>query len=1665
MSFLGALAGAISDSFSLGENTNNSLDKIDPSTGKNVPYGTLGDFAGNFDQSSERRYLEEGYLRIDPFITNPKQLEILMQEPNATVLFKKKQLSSVGDNFRPDFMDADEKLYYRAMKKLFQNKCNQISILEKLSKIQSVTSSIGNLPNQLLPAVFTLADNLNSTIGSSLGGAATGSSLFGAASFLSSTVDAVRRLTAFNQASHITSWITDSTIMSPSALGEGTGVIEITNFTELTTTTTTSLDRPGSFSVTIMDPYECMWINEYDIEKAISDATNLSYNSNIYELASKNSATQISDFQNRLNELRAQRGAGSISLHTDISTFTLGKRVTAIFDRIGTELPFTYDSTSAAAIFSGGALGGGATVAPEYLIGGSIVGSEGLDTKTASIITNNITLIGNASTSELSLFSSLISAVFGKLSADANAQKSLQTANQFTDYARRKLRFNFLGQSIIQPMDTIHVYINSKSRYDNRLLDGFQDMFAGLNAYQNQNNTLSNIGAGLANLGGLNPSANLSMEVEKSVFVGSDFPNYLWSVYRDQFVSENEGTHVFAGLVQNVADSWSNAGKFSVSISGSDNTHYFEQGKINFKPGADVFNGSIFDPLTPFKTNFDTVSSNAKSQTPELLDENQFILGSSQSSGSPQGSSLVKFKLGRFAGQSVNQQGLIQDKQFDPLTGQINKIFYAPDGLVYKWKEGIGVFTQFGSNQDMNDPTRVGNPAITNDPFAGQDIMNVLSLLIVGAPYNFATYYKAAMNFDGAGADPQSKQNAAHSFLQSLRNDLVKTNTLWGNFIPFKNMVMDEASYVKAIQKTTTIINKNIELDAQIKTLQDLNQQAMMQGAASAFSQQSKYNNTDFLSLKSQVSTLTDQIQNTLNSISAIDDSDIQQVGSDTSFDSSAFAGNSSSSLSPSRQPLRRQINFLTRRMSYKVRANEDKNLFIVDDSYDKDYDIAAFQSNLTDGIKLYTSNFTSVKQQIQQVAQLLNLEVFCDSQGHIRCRSPQYNKMPSSVFYKMIYQSQTLGIQPFPDFLTDLFTDQLSSLRSQIEILEDQIRLDCAILSIDTDSDCVSFILGPGGASSGTGSSFDFISDESNGQISEISDLLSAANPDQGTNAQPQALQTFDTISQTATSTQNVFGNSTKYASIVSFLQDNALNSSGIPTTDIPSFLTSDRVDVLVKRIFTKSGQRVDKKDYLVQTVSGAVDVQPPISSSIDVFKVVSELSDKIKNRQKALKTFYKSLNNAQEFNSLNNLSHSTATDIITHGIFNNANVPEVLEHMIEDETYDDYGLNSGQRYVIRNNQIRNITYSANAPPFTSVEVNGVLSPFLTGQDVPPELVGAFPGGGNGLTAAMALDYDMWRNYGFKQAAVLSVPFLSDPVSQCGPYAAMILSRNRKEILQANVTISGNEFMQPGEVVYLENRGLLFYVTSVKHSFTFGSAFTTTLELSYGHTPGEYIPNPVDMIGKMIYNNKDGGQLIIHRQENSGNEQNVGVIQTGPTGSSSNNSLDTNGFTTSYSAQNAQVINNIIYNTQYLINANQTQGNNTSASIQLRIYYDNSNPADPKLISFANSIVDILTGGSSGLNSLTQTTQNVAPGTIPAQWIAPIDTSPGGSLVNLDDTSDRRSPSQKALDAARNSQSSSSFGGSSVSPDPTAFTSKDAIRSSLFKNIVDCWVTITPLS
>ena len=130
---------------------------------------------------------------------------------------------------------------------------------------------------------------------------------------------------------------------------------------------------------------------------------------------------------------------------------------------------------------------------------------------------------------------------------------------------------------------------------------------------------------------------------------------------------------------------------------------------------------------------------------------------------------------------------------------------------------------------------------------------------------------------------------------------------------------------------------------------------------------------------------------------------------------------------SDTRKELRKKINFLTRRLSWKIKTNQDNNFFIVDDSYDKDYDIMAFDKSMKNP-EIFAHSQTKIIEKIKMAKTILQLEAFFNTQGHLVVRPPQYNKIPSSIHYKMLQLKNDLGIELYPSYLEKLFVDQLTT-------------------------------------------------------------------------------------------------------------------------------------------------------------------------------------------------------------------------------------------------------------------------------------------------------------------------------------------------------------------------------------------------------------------------------------------------------------------------------------------------------------------------------------------------------------------------------------------------------------------------------------------------------------
>ena len=57
---------------------------------------------------------------------------------------------------------------------------------------------------------------------------------------------------------------------------------------------------------------------------------------------------------------------------------------------------------------------------------------------------------------------------------------------------------------------------------------------------------------------------------------------------------------------------------------------------------------------------------------------------------------------------------------------------------------------------------------------------------------NFNTFFKAAKDHGNLQKDPYTHQYAISGFTKSLSDKLTKSNLLWGHFIPFKSLSIDD---------------------------------------------------------------------------------------------------------------------------------------------------------------------------------------------------------------------------------------------------------------------------------------------------------------------------------------------------------------------------------------------------------------------------------------------------------------------------------------------------------------------------------------------------------------------------------------------------------------------------------------------------------------------------------------------------------------------------------------------------------------------------------------------------------------------------------------------------------------------------------------------------------
>ena len=977
------------------------------------------------------------------------------------------------------------------------------------------------------------------------------------------------------------------------------------------------------------------------------------------------------------------------------------------------------------------------------------------------------------------------------------------------NYVRSRMRLFYLGKYLIQPMDEIHIYIDGGTR--------------------NFKEAVENVGSQKDSWVSMTDAGTLQSSTPN---LDDDFLEQEWNTYKKGIPGEmtqeqfnrvrklqtevNSGAHVFGGLVKEANDTYdANTGKFTLSITGTSNMEWLKISRYNKEPSLDQTQGLVNDPLTPMSIKTD-LATGLPIGEPELSEENmQFLY-----------EKYTFHPAGPKKGLEANNlKSLEVSKDFQG--GHVITTYQHVPGLTYKWKEGVMTITYNHFLRDAKNLSLVDSRALrrdigffwSNSAFDNLDAANIISILVSGIPYNAATFIQSTKS----AFIPNSSMDANKDFFSTFL-DFQSTNVkINGNFIPYKTVSVSPEALAMAtsLQIRLTGISselqqlraKEADISDKIFNFDSPTRSTEIDGLVSSLKAQQSAIRTKITSIQSQLKTDLDpsKIQNAI----------VQVAGNDVMFDMKD---------SDDIKTYGDKLLYMTQRRKEDVIYNLDKNLLIVSDEYDKDYDIQAFVLQMRQqSPEMFKSTWADVYNLCKTVAEILDFEFFVDTQGHIVFRPPQYNKVPISVLKSMLELYKGQGIQLISDPVLQLYATREESIINDIVTLEWEIAMKGALLGYKitvgntntfdvATKNNLKFIMGS-------------VWDNKQGII------WNEAMTPENRNATLGLVHSANLATQLTTLNNGMFS---------ALAQNDVQNSKETTKSDKESY---DFAKIQVSRLKGIPLQNFEEFD---KVAVGSVR-NGQTTPTTDRSNIITQISELISRRSKLLRTLERIMSQVNEIGEVKNNKLQAKMLSNDNLILNDLN-----RRFIEDDTKNLIGYMSGKRFIIKDEHIFSSSFSEKPPAITTVTVKGaepILGPAQEGDAIGINYI------------AFGADFDMWRQYGWRTDRVFEKPFFTSAELQCAPYALMLLSRQRKNVVTGSVTIIGNEFYQLGDVVYVTDRRLLYYVNGISHSFSYGGDFKTTLSLTYGHPSGEYIPTPLDIIGKMSIRQGSVGEYRMNKQ------------------------------------------------------------------------------------------------------------------------------------------------------------------------------------------------------
>lgn len=1015
------------------------------------------------------------------------------------------------------------------------------------------------------------------------------------------------------------------------------------------------------------------------------------------------------------------------------------------------------------------------------------------------------------------------------LSVSGKQDKTLQEPMR---YARSMMRKFYMGKLIMQPMDAIHVFIDGGTRRSGE----------ATNVTTGTEDIVSAVGQAL----GLQET----WQIDDSLLEAAWKQSGQW-LSKDDFkklysIAGAAGMHVFGGLVTEVSGSYNaEGGRYEVSVSASSNMEWLRLSRYNQQPSLQQTEGIIYDPLTPFKFETDSATG-LPTGRPVLLDVNEQRLKAG-----------LFMARGKDAGKPLT--GEPTDVQL--VGGALTAIYDMPSGLKYRWKEGVVTMTYDMSTTDPLDPTKANERQLRRDigffaantAMANMDIANIISTLVTGYPHNTATFVTSALNAGAFTLDTMF--NSGKDYFHSLLDVQQSLNLVQGNFAPFKIINANRSDLAQAVdtqQKLTEKSSRLKQFKNQWASLTDeLNN---FRAAFAKDGENSRAADSSYIrglgaltqklaDVESKMTKAANEFNDLVNKRSdkwriAGDDIGYNLVDPSDADDAKLFGD---------------RLLFVSQRRREDVIYNKDKNFLIVSEEYDKDFDIQAFALSLRDQApEMWKNSWDSVYDLCKKAAETMDLEFICNTQGHLELRPPQYNRVPLTVLNAMLALNRNSGIKLFPDFLEKLVSSRLDSLVQDIMEAEYEMMRQAALLGA---------------------------TDYTSGKKIVFAGALTY----RGSDSAPQLIVERHDLSQAVAKNQAITEKEReKLRTLVSAGSDLASQGSGIFSAVAQTNLVREKggkkgaelggssgfYNEMITELVKKIGRPKSSYPSYDEAKVGAVKngKQTPAS---DVSAITDRIAEQVSRRSKLLRVLQKVLEQSVEIASVN------SSGKIQSGLdwTNTSTQPSALfEKMVEDDTQSVLGHLSGKRFIVGDDDLLSYRLVEKPPDFTICSVSGTDA--FIGQPG-GNIAGNFP-----MYRAMGVDFDLWRQYGFRQERNFDKPFFWDAERQCAPYAKMLLARQYSEILSASAEVTGNEFYQLGDVVYLADLQMLFYVHGISHNFTFENGFSTTLALKYGHAPGEYIPTPLDVIGKSLSNKAATQAAFRVRRGSFGGDRVVAVVR-----------------------------------------------------------------------------------------------------------------------------------------------------------------------------------------